>query len=106
MFVDRVTLYVKGGDGGRGMMSFRREKYVPKGGPDGGDGGDGGSVLLEVDAHARTLLDFRERPAFKAGHGHPGSGNRRSGKDGADLVLPVPAGTVVLGAASGRILAD
>ena len=106
MLVDRARIQVAAGRGGAGAVSFRREKYVPKGGPDGGDGGDGGSVVLEVDAHSRTLLDFRERPAFKAGHGHPGSGNRRSGKDGADLVLRVPAGTVVRDAASGEIVAD
>ena len=106
MLVDLARIQVAAGRGGAGAVSFRREKYVPKGGPDGGDGGRGGSVVLEVDAHVRTLLDFRERPRYRAGHGRPGSGNRRTGRDGDDLVLHVPAGTVVRDVASGETLAD
>ena len=106
MLVDLVCIHVHSGRGGAGCVSFRREKYVPKGGPDGGDGGRGGSVWLEVDPHMRTLLDFRERPDWKAQPGRPGSGNNRSGRDGADLVIRVPAGTQVRDAASREPLAD
>ena len=106
MLVDLAKVHVAAGRGGSGVVSFRREKYVPKGGPDGGNGGDGGDVVLEVNAHIRTLLDFREHPVFKAGRGGHGSGNNRSGKDGEDLVLRVPSGTVVRDAASGETLAD
>ncbi len=106
MLVDLARIQVAAGSGGSGVVSFRREKYVPKGGPDGGDGGQGGTVVLEVNPHLRTLLDFREHPLFRAGRGGHGSGNNRSGKDGADLVLRVPAGTVVRDAATGETLAD
>ena len=106
MLVDLAKVHVAAGRGGSGVVSFRRAKYVPKGGPDGGNGGDGGSVVLEVNPHIRTLLDFREHPVFKAGRGGPGSGNNRSGKDGEDLVLRVPSGTVVRDAATGETLAD
>src|SRR3989454_11813129 len=94
MFVDHIKVHAKAGDGGDGCVSFRREKYVPKGGPDGGDGGRGGSVLLEVDAHIRTLLDCRQQPRYRAQSGRAGSGNNRTGKDGEDLVIKVPPGTV------------
>jgi GTP-binding protein len=106
VLVDLARIQVAAGAGGSGVVSFRREKYVPKGGPDGGDGGGGGSVVLEVNPHIRTLLDFREHPVFRAGRGGHGSGNNRSGKDGADLVLRVPPGTVVRDAGSGDTLAD
>jgi GTP-binding protein len=94
------------GRGGAGCISFRREKYVPRGGPDGGDGGHGGSVYLDVNGRVRTLLDCREQPRYLAEKGRAGSGNRRSGKDGADLVVPVPAGTVVRDSTSGEVIAD
>src|SRR5258705_13347920 len=84
MLVDQARIQVAAGRGGSGVVSFRREKYVPKGGPDGGDGGRGGSVMLEVDPHVRTLLDFRERPLFRAGRGGHRSGNQPKGKGGAD----------------------
>ena len=106
MFVDHARIQVAGGAGGAGSVSFRREKYVPKGGPDGGDGGRGGSVVLEVDPHIRTLLDCRGEPRFAAEGGRPGSGNRRSGRDGQDRVIRVPAGTVVKERDRGTVLAD
>ena len=106
MLIDRARIHVIAGAGGNGCVSFRREKYVPKGGPDGGDGGRGGSVVLEVDAHVRTLLDCREQPRYRAAPGRPGSGNRRSGRDGGDLVVRVPPGTVVREAESGEVAAD
>jgi len=105
MFVDQARVHVQAGGGGNGCISFRREKYVPKGGPDGGDGGHGGSVILEVDPHVRTLLDAREEPVHRAERGRPGSGNNRTGRDGGDLVVRVPPGTVVKDD-EGRTLAD
>ena len=106
MLIDLARIHCQAGRGGAGCISFRREKYVPKGGPDGGDGGKGGDVWLEVDPHVRTLLDCRERPQYRAGHGRPGSGNNCSGKQGDDLVVHVPAGTVVKDAETGEVLAD
>jgi GTPase len=106
MLIDQARVHAIAGSGGDGCVSFRREKYVPKGGPDGGDGGRGGSVILEVDAHVRTLLDCREQPRYRADSGRPGSGNRRSGRDGRDLVVRVPPGTVVRGPESGEVVAD
>jgi GTP-binding protein len=106
MLVDYAKVRATGGDGGRGCVSFRREKYVPKGGPDGGNGGRGGSVILVVDPHLRTLLDCRETQEFRADSGRPGSGNNRTGKDGRDLVVRVPAGTVVRDLGTGEVLCD
>ena len=106
MLVDLATIRVESGRGGNGCVSFRREKYVPKGGPDGGVGGRGGDVVLAVDAHVRTLLDCRERPQYRAQRGGAGSGNNRSGKDGESLVVHVPPGTVVRDADTGETLAD
>lgn len=105
-FVDRAAVEVTAGDGGNGCASVRREKFVPLGGPDGGNGGRGGSVVLRVDPNITTLLDFHYRPHAQAGSGRPGQGNHRSGADGADLVLQVPDGTVVVDAHSGEQLAD
>lgn len=106
MFVDHARIYVKGGDGGSGCVSFRREKHVPRGGPDGGDGGRGGSVILKADANLETLLDFVSRRHFRAGNGRPGEGGNRHGADGADLIVPVPLGTLVYDAQGGHLLRD
>jgi GTP-binding protein len=106
MFIDEAVIHVKAGDGGNGCVSFRREKYVPKGGPDGGDGGDGGSVILEASLSARTLLSLRYKSIFKAENGAPGSGNRKFGHKGADLIIVVPAGTVVKDEENGETLGD
>ena len=94
-FTDLSHINVKGGDGGAGCMSFRREAFVPKGGPDGGDGGHGGSVIVEADAQLSSLIDYRYKHHFRAGRGTHGQGARRFGRDGEDLVLKVPLGTVV-----------
>jgi GTP-binding protein len=95
MFVDEAEIHVKAGDGGRGALSFRREKFVPKGGPDGGDGGKGGSVYLVADPHRNTLVHFRFNPEFGAQRGGHGSGSNRHGRNGQDLDVPVPVGTTV-----------
>ena len=95
MFIDRVVVKVLAGNGGSGIVSFRREKFVPLGGPDGGDGGKGGDVIVRADSNLSTLLDYTYRDTWKAGHGEHGSGSNRSGKAGADLVLPVPPGTII-----------
>ena len=106
MFVDEIDVFVKGGDGGAGCVSFRREKYVPYGGPDGGDGGDGGSIWLEADPALTTLLDFHYRRHYHAERGTHGQGSNRHGASGADLVLRVPLGTVVADRATGEHLGD
>lgn len=94
-FLDEVRIQVQSGRGGDGSASFRREKYVPKGGPDGGDGGRGGSVILQADEHLNTLIDFRAQRHYKAASGVQGLGGRKTGKDGADIILKVPVGTLV-----------
>ena len=95
MFIDQVRINVKGGDGGAGCMSFRREAHVPKGGPDGGDGGHGGDVVVVADAQKSSLIDYRFKHHFKAQRGTHGQGAKRHGADGADVLLPVPLGTIV-----------
>ena len=106
MFTDYVKIIVKSGDGGDGAISFRREKYVAAGGPDGGDGGKGGDVYFTVDPDANTLIDFRFKKKFKAESGKNGEGNHRYGKSGDDLYIKVPLGTVIKDAESGKVLAD
>ena len=105
-FVDEATIEVTAGKGGNGCVSFRREKYVPRGGPDGGDGGDGGSVFLEGDDALNTMIDYRYTRRFRADNGEAGRGRNCSGKSGVDLVLPVPLGTTVLDEDSGEVLGD
>ncbi|MDA8418293.1 MAG: GTPase ObgE [Desulfobacteraceae bacterium] len=105
-FIDEAKFFVKGGDGGRGCVSFRREKFVPKGGPDGGDGGDGGSVYLEASTRLHSLIDFTFRSHFHAGNGGHGQGKKMHGKNGSDLVVLVPRGSTVKDAESGETLAD
>ncbi len=106
MFIDFAEVAIKAGDGGNGSVSFRREKYVPNGGPDGGDGGNGGNVIFEVDLGLRTLVDFRYKRKYIAENGEKGGGRNMSGKGGVDLVVKVPVGTIVKDKANGRILAD
>ena len=106
MFVDKATITVKAGNGGNGAIAFHREKYVPNGGPSGGDGGRGGSVILQVDDHMSTLMDFRYKRKYAAEPGRDGMGSRCSGKDGADLLIRVPRGTLVRDEASGAIMKD
>ena len=106
LFVDVVNITAKAGDGGNGCVSFHREKYVQAGGPDGGDGGRGGDVIFVATERMHTLMDFRYHRKFTAGNGEDGMGNRKTGKNGADVVIEVPPGTVVRDKASGKILLD
>ena len=106
MFADRARIYVRSGKGGDGHVSFRREKYVPNGGPDGGDGGRGGDVIFQVDEGLNTLTDFRHVRKYKAGDGQEGGKRNCRGKDGEDIILKVPEGTVIREAESGRVIAD
>src|SRR5262245_64614749 len=110
MFIDRVTVKVKAGTGGSGATSFRREKFVPMGGPDGGEGGRGGDVLVRGDRNLATLLDYTYRDSWTAPSGEHGSGSNKTGRSGEDVLLPVPPGTVVRDASTneflGEILAD
>jgi len=106
MFIDYAKIYVKAGQGGSGACSFRREKYVPKGGPNGGDGGRGGSIILEVDPHLHTLIDFKYKQHYVAKHGQHGLGKNQTGRDAPDIIVRVPSGTVVKNAENEKILAD
>ena len=106
MFLDHAKIFLKSGNGGHGVVSFRHEKYVPRGGPDGGDGGRGGHVIIKVDPGLTTLSDFRYKNQFKATNGQPGEAVRRSGKDATDLYITVPAGTIIKDAATQRVIAD
>lgn len=106
MFIDRAKIYIKAGDGGDGCTSFYTEKYVPNGGPDGGDGGDGGSVIFKVNPNAASLSEFRFGKHYRAENGSNGSGKNRHGKNGGDLVLYVPRGTVLRDEQSNQIIAD
>lgn len=106
MFVDRARIFVRSGKGGDGHVSFRREKYVPAGGPDGGDGGRGGDVIFEVDEGLNTLIDFRNVRKYKAQDGEPGGKRNCRGKDGEDITIKVPQGTVIKEATSGQVICD
>ena len=106
MFLDKVKIECKAGNGGNGVVAFRREKYVPNGGPSGGDGGKGGDIIFKVNKNIDNLGDFRYKKKFKAENGTDGSANNKFGKDGADLVIYVPKGTVIKNAANNKILAD
>ncbi|VTS04642.1 GTPase ObgE [Tuwongella immobilis] len=106
MFVDRAEIFVRGGDGGRGASSFRREKYVPKGGPDGGDGGRGGSVIIIAQVNADSLAPLIGRKFWKAEHGQPGTGANCHGRDGKDLIIYVPPGTIIRDRDRGNIIKD
>ncbi|MBQ7714954.1 MAG: GTPase ObgE [Clostridia bacterium] len=106
MFIDKIKIYLKAGDGGNGCVSFRREKYVAKGGPDGGDGGRGGNIIFHIDEGSNTLLAFRYKRKFVAENGENGAGGKCHGKNGADVTVNVPAGTVIRDAESGRIMKD
>ena len=106
MFADRAKIYIRSGKGGDGHVSFRREKYVPNGGPDGGDGGHGGSVIFEVDEGLNTLTDFRHIRKYSAEDGEQGGKRNCRGKDGKDIIIKVPEGTVIKELESGKIIAD
>jgi GTP-binding protein len=105
-FVDTAQIHIKAGNGGNGVVSFRHEKYVPKGGPDGGNGGRGGSIVMRANRHLTTLLDFQYRTFYNAGKGENGAGAKKTGKSGEDLTIEVPEGTIVRDVASGTILTD
>ncbi len=106
MFIDQAKILVIAGNGGHGVVSFRREKYVPKGGPDGGDGGKGGDVIIQTDLNLHTLLDFRYRTKFKAESGKHGQGANKTGRSGQDLIIRVPLGTIIKDYDTEEILAD
>lgn len=106
MFTDYAKITVKSGNGGNGAATFRREKYIAAGGPDGGDGGKGGSIYFFVDKDLNTLLDFRYKKIFKAENGENGSGNNCYGKKGEDLFIGVPLGTIIRDAETGKVVAD
>lgn len=106
LFVDVVKIFVKAGNGGNGAVAFHREKYVPNGGPDGGDGGKGGNIIVKANPNLRTLLDFRYHRHFRAKNGENGSGSNMTGKQGENLIIEVPLGTLIKDAETGRVLAD
>lgn len=106
MFIDEAKIQIKAGDGGNGCVSFRREKYCPKGGPDGGDGGEGGSIYIEADPNRHTLIDLYYRPFYKAGRGVHGQGKKKYGAHGEDILIKVPVGTVIKDQETGEVLCD
>ena len=106
MFIDRVKIYVKAGNGGNGAVSFRREKYVPNGGPDGGDGGRGGNIIFQVNPGDNTLLAFRYHRKFVAEDGGSGLGGKKHGKNGEDVIISVPPGTLLKDAETGKVIFD
>ena len=106
MFVDEAIIHIKAGDGGNGCVSFRREKYIPKGGPDGGDGGHGGSVIFIADPSENTLMDFSGKHHWKAPRGRDGMGKKMAGRDGEDLILHLPQGTLLYDRDSNVLIKD
>lgn len=105
-FIDEATIIVQSGDGGRGCVSFRRERFIPRGGPDGGDGGNGGDVILKTTSHKRTLYHLQHKKHYKAANGAHGQGSQKTGRSGADLILELPPGTIVSDVDTGEILYD
>lgn len=106
MFVDKAKIKLKAGNGGNGRVSFRREKYVPNGGPDGGDGGNGGNIIFEADERVTTLMDFRYKDKYRAEDGEDGGKKNKTGKTSSDLVIPVPVGTIIIEAQTRKVMAD
>ncbi|MBP3368502.1 MAG: GTPase CgtA, partial [Clostridia bacterium] len=106
MFIDKIKIHVKAGNGGNGVVSFRREKYVAKGGPDGGDGGRGGNVIFRIDEGMNTLLAFRYKRKFIAENGSDGAGGKCHGQNGEDIIIHVPRGTLIRDVESGKIIHD
>jgi len=106
MFIDYAEIDIKAGDGGNGAVAFRREKYVPKGGPSGGNGGNGGSIIIEAHHNLSTLLDFRYKKHYKAGNGKPGGSSLKDGKNGEDIIINVPVGTVIKDPKTSKVLFD
>ncbi|MEK7264260.1 MAG: GTPase ObgE [Bacteroidota bacterium] len=105
-FIDEATIYVKAGNGGKGVVSFRREKFIPKGGPDGGNGGKGGSVILKADRQLSTLLDFRYKQKYNADNGNSGMASNKSGRDGQDLIIRIPCGTSIYNSETNELITD
>lgn len=105
-FIDTAKIFLQAGNGGNGCVSFRREKYVPKGGPDGGDGGNGGNIIIQADGSINTLIDFKYRRHYRAENGKHGKGKNQHGKNGEDLIIRVPAGTIIKNAENGDVIAD
>src|SRR6059058_6199857 len=106
MFIDEAIIRIKAGDGGNGCLAFRREKFVPRGGPSGGDGGKGGDVIMESSERHNTLVHFRFNPEYKAQRGRHGEGSNKTGREGVDVLLKVPVGTIVYDAESGEKVQD
>jgi GTP-binding protein len=106
MFIDQAKIFVKSGKGGKGMVSFRHEKYVPKGGPDGGTGGKGGDVIFKSNRHLNTLMDFRYKRIYKAQDGEGGMSSNKTGKDGKDIIIQVPIGTLIKNSDAGEVIVD
>ncbi len=106
MFIDQATIFVKAGNGGNGIVSFRREKYIPKGGPDGGNGGRGGHVIIRADKQLATLMDFHYKRSYKAEHGVNGMNSNKTGRDGGDIILNVPCGTLIKNSDTNEVIVD
>ena len=106
MFIDRTKIRIKAGRGGNGCISFRREKHVPRGGPNGGDGGKGGDVIAQIDEHSNTLIRQYYTQHYKAGNGEHGKGSYKHGKNGNDAIVPLPAGTIIRDFDTGKLIAD